>query len=264
MPFASNATTASLELLSGMMPAYRILFLDKDSEMPDLVIDHLGCSDRAWNMVCLDNQLQTWWSKCFFGIKCAGITSEVDKDKSTIWLEFHWMSRRNPQDPTRKISIDAPAEDAQGGPRAQHTMDSPSEAHVLDSEAAQFVKGPGVYYGDVAAHPGSRDLGLVMAFVRPSGRPLLSGHKFQITMTSEDAAKMKAMVDFQWACVNIANMSGAAGWPAFTGEDDDDDAFADARIATWAQMSLASVTEMPFIPGSGSNLPSHNDDSDTG
>lgn len=43
-------------------------------------------------------------------------------------------------------------------------------------------------------------------------------------MSAGDADKMKAMVDVQWACMQIASMSGAAGNPEFLVESDDEDA----------------------------------------
>lgn len=245
MPFSSNSTAASLKVLKVNIPAYRFFFLEEDSDMPDLVAEGIGCSDKSWNMICLNKQLHTWWSKCLLGIKCTGVTLEDDMTNSTVWLEFQWMCRRTPLDPGRKISIDNRAQDMPGRP------------HTQESEAARFVKGTGAYYGDAAVNPGSVSAGHIMDFISPSGRPLLSGHRFQNTMANEEAGKMKAMIDLQWACVNIASMSGAADWPPFT--DDDEDGEDDARVSVWVQeTSFASLTEMP------SNIPGRKDETGAG
>src|SRR6185437_7481672 len=43
----------------------------------------------------------------------------------------------------------------------------------------------------------------------------LSGRVWEIRIATDDAENMKAMVDLQWACIQIDTMSGAAGSPDF-------------------------------------------------
>lgn len=50
-----------------------------------------------------------------------------------------------------------------------------------------------------------------------------SSQAFDVQMPTEDALKMKLMVDFQWACVRILAMSGAAGSPELFYEPHNDD-----------------------------------------
>ncbi len=52
-------------------------------------------------------------------------------------------------------------------------------------------------------------------------------------MEMEDARKMKEMVDLQWACIQVATMSGAAGCPEFLIDWDKED---DEGI-DWAEIS---------------------------
>lgn len=40
-----------------------------------------------------------------------------------------------------------------------------------------------------------------------------------VLRTMVDAAKMKALIDLQWACLRIASMSGSAGDPEFLKDD---------------------------------------------
>ncbi|KAI2615692.1 hypothetical protein GGR54DRAFT_265245 [Hypoxylon sp. NC1633] len=54
-------------------------------------------------------------------------------------------------------------------------------------------------------------------------RPLRSGHTFEVSLEKEDAYNMKVMIDIQWACIQLASMSGAAGCPEFIIDSDDDD-----------------------------------------
>jgi hypothetical protein len=60
----------------------------------------------------------------------------------------------------------------------------------------------------------------------PSEEPNLSAQNM--------AENMKAMLDLQWACIQISVMSGAAGSPEFLeDDDDDDDDGTDSRVRAW-------------------------------
>lgn len=42
-------------------------------------------------------------------------------------------------------------------------------------------------------------------------------------MHAQEAENLKVMLDFQWGCILMAVMSGAAGWPGLLVEDDEED-----------------------------------------
>jgi hypothetical protein len=176
-------------------------------------------------MLSMNRQMHQWWSKGFFAIKCLGIIPQSNGD-STIQLQFHWMQRRIPQDPDRKINLDRDIDD-EGD----------------ECEAKKLVQGPKTFYGatDILGDISGKGRGIVSAANASSSRLLHSGHVFEIQMPAQDAENMKAMLDFQWACIQISVMSGAAGWPDFLAEDDDDDDD-DALVGEW--LETASFTSL--------------------
>lgn len=79
--------------------------------------------------------------------------------------------------------------------------------------------------------PNSND-GIVAAVDTRTSRPLRSGTMVSVSLSAlTDACNMKAMLDLQWACINIACMSGAAGSDDFLGSDEHDFFFYEGLIA---------------------------------
>ncbi len=83
-PFSANNNESKLTTLrrSEEVMAYWIVG-------PKL-LRHPGCSDKAWNMICLSRQLHKWWGECLWAFKCLGISFDGEDD-ATIHLQFHWM-----------------------------------------------------------------------------------------------------------------------------------------------------------------------------
>jgi len=65
-----------------------------EPKLQRLLANGLGCSDKSWNMICLNRQLHFWWAEARFGLKCLGITRH-DELNSRIQVQFYWLPRHN-------------------------------------------------------------------------------------------------------------------------------------------------------------------------
>jgi len=177
-------------------------------------------------MISMNKQMHKWWANAHFALKCLGICPDGE-DLWVVRLQFCWMKRQSMRNPYQEIDL---------------TTD----------ELKKFVNGSTGYYGDANQHEGEA---IVAAADASSNRPLCSGRIFEIRMgpseklemsAQEMAENMKAMLDFQWACIQISVMSGAAGSPEFLEDGDDDDA-TDARVRAWLETTplAPSVTAEP-------------------
>jgi len=188
-----------------------------------LISERLGCSDRTWNMISMNKQMHDWWSNARFGLKCLGIYPDGE-DIWVVRLQFHWMKRQDMRDPYREITLTA-------------------------EEVKKFIEGLTTYYDDADKHDDESEAAASAADAR-SNWALRSGRIFQIRMGPGEepemtaqrmAEKMKAMLDFQWNCIRISVMSGAAGSPEFLEDDNNDDA-TDDRIRAWLKATNSLCT----------------------
>ncbi|CAK7237237.1 hypothetical protein SCUCBS95973_009892 [Sporothrix curviconia] len=160
-----------------------------------LITAGLGASDQYWNMLSISPYLHSWWAKAYWAFQCTGI--ESSDDGHAVVLVFYWMPHRRGV-PRQKVSLEPGATDYQ------------------DMMGARGSYGTGRV-------PGSQSQGFANGIQHDSFRPIVSGQVFRVLLdTLEDAQKMKAMVDIQWACVRVAAMSAAA-----EPNDLDDDRFGD-------------------------------------
>lgn len=59
---------------------------------------------------------------------------------------------------------------------------------------------------------------------------------------------MKIMLDFQWTCILISVMSGAAGWPGFlSGDDDGEDDDGAGRVSEWLESMEAFKEQLTAV-----------------
>ena len=73
IPFTVNATEAGRAQLLAVRHAFDLILGSEPPRRYKLLTDHLGCSDKSWNMLSLNRQLHKWWSETYFAIKCLGI-----------------------------------------------------------------------------------------------------------------------------------------------------------------------------------------------
>jgi len=228
IPFAVNSNEKNRYKTTQAKSA-RILWLGSGKETTGrfkLISDYLGCSDMAWNMVSMNSQIHKWWAKSYFALKCLGIIPQSENE-SIIQLQLRWMPRSQKQ----KINV------GKGKNKAKEDSNLWQRAISLD-EGKKLVEDwkESLLQGEREdlMQPGVRERGgIVSAVDAISNRLLHSGHVLQIQMSTDEdmtatekAQNMKAMVDLQWACIQIASMSGAAGSPDFLVEppsDDEDD-----------------------------------------
>jgi len=176
-------------------------------------------------MLALSAQLHKWWGMTYFAFKCRGISPLSEDDLEwEIRLQFFWMPQSNP------------ATKGKGKAKATKQFDEPiplSDEVLVKKLVQDWEK------AIQAAEPRQGKAGgIVMGADAHSGRPLHSGRVFNIRLTTDrtptdnrsqpttarqKAENMKVMIDLQWASIQIATMSGAAGDPEFLGEDDDSD-----------------------------------------
>ncbi len=141
--------------------------------------------------------MHRWWNECRWALLCRRIIE--DSEEATVVLQFHWLPPTTPKATVGK-KWDRPI-DLQTG-----------EGKEMVEEWKQQMEAEK-----------RKGLASARAFDNETGRPLQSGHIFEIDTTVEDAWKMREMINLQWACLQIATMSGAAGDPAFLYDSDDDD-----------------------------------------
>lgn len=236
IPFAINSTQRSVAEVWDRR-RFDCLWPDTPVRRHRLLTGHLGCSDKVWNMISLNRQMHKWWSEAFFALKCLGIIPAQDlSGDATIQLQFHWMPRRaEGQQQTRQTDLKgkgwAGATDA--------SLHWARPVNLNNGEAMKMVNDwkERTQYGTPDILPTG---GTVSAADAATCRLLQTGHIVELQMSLEEAENIKAMVELQWACLQIASMSGAAGWNDFL-EDPDDDNYGDP-VREWlaAQQSPAT------------------------
>lgn len=201
VPFAFNSSTDNLDRTSRFMSSFRVFFppAPAPTAFNQLLTEGgLGCSDKHWNLLSISPYLHTWWSRPYWALECTGILphgdgygdgeGEGDNQKFAVVLVFHWMPHNGRNVPDKKVSMDLASTDCR----------------TMLSNLRE-----GLHYGQGL---GPSSAGHVTAIQHDCFRPIVSGQEFKVIMdTAEDAAMMREMVNFQWACVRVAAMSGAAG-----------------------------------------------------
>jgi hypothetical protein len=173
IPFASCARPNTLaNFCHYLTDASWIISPSSDDESTiNLLAREVGGSDKAWNMLCLNQQLHYWWGKPYFGLKY--LESEIpteNPDVTIIAVQFQWL------------------------PKLQNRMTLQRDAESIK----QFLESETVPKG-----------GVIKAF-RGSGHPVQSGDIFRIKVSTTDADKMRQALNLQWALVRIAALSGGA------------------------------------------------------
>lgn len=187
VPFEINSSEENLAHYRDQFFLLTHLVRKEDhARVMELLDSGLGCSDKAWNMLCLHPTLRDWWSKCYFGLKCTGIGPTscagqgLDHNYTgsyLVKLQFHWMPRNNGVHPRHYTQP------------CQDTIE----------KMLQIIE----KYDDTISEAH-----------KSSSCCLETGQIFTLSVSSrEDATKMQLMIDIQWANVRLAAMSGLSGKP---------------------------------------------------
>ncbi|KAL7950122.1 hypothetical protein V8C42DRAFT_309537 [Trichoderma barbatum] len=208
IPFAINASEAAISQCRLYLPIVNT-FLGKAAakRLQGLLGHGPGSSDKSWNMLCLHPTLHNWWGKCLFGLKFHGILPSSNVEMCAIQLQLHWMPRN--------------------GSVAR-------ECTKADADAVQKM---------LQTIKREQDYGLFTDSRKYDSRPLETGDVFSLVMPSEEADKMKTMIDIQWANTKLAAISGAAGIWELPGESPDEPDIDRAElIAAWRETLQPSET----------------------
>ncbi|RSL85472.1 hypothetical protein CEP51_003320 [Fusarium floridanum] len=89
VPFSSNNNYENLRKTSAVF-AHAKAFLGEEwmRQFEPLIQNAriLASSDKAWNMICLNIQMHTWWAKARFGFKCLGYDNPPEGGESVVTL----------------------------------------------------------------------------------------------------------------------------------------------------------------------------------
>ncbi|KAK5651105.1 hypothetical protein OQA88_13268, partial [Cercophora sp. LCS_1] len=175
---------------------------DSPQGLTNLFCSEPGCSDKAWNMVCLNRQLHDWWGRAQIGFRPLGIVDGDNMEEKKVQVQLYWM-------PTilRSNRATVPYE-AKVLPRdVDKLKDRLNEIHTRPQTAVET----GGWYA-VCRSVGDQSL---------PGYPVMTGDIFEWSVKTADAWKMKRAFELQWALIRIVAIAGGAG-PATLDEDDED------------------------------------------
>ncbi|KAI3329130.1 hypothetical protein HD806DRAFT_519416 [Xylariaceae sp. AK1471] len=215
IPFASCARPNTVATLRHhLIQTSRIFFSGSDvNSTIDLLANEVGGSDKAWNLLCLNQQLHFWWGKPYFGLKyLESEMSTENPDVTIITIQFQWLPKLQSRIPLQR--------------------DAEYIKRFLESETVP--KG-----------------GVIKAF-RGSGHPVQTGDTFRIKVSTTDADKMRQALNLQWALVRIAALTGGAEALELDDNDNDEPAplgnvihteeNRDAYVETWLQTVRLSAS----------------------
>ncbi|KAK7398504.1 hypothetical protein QQX98_012112 [Neonectria punicea] len=224
VPFAWNSTQTGVKKTS-LVLGYIAAFFDSASVVKyDRCLANAndpGSSDKAWNMLCLNRQLHWWWSKAQLGFKCLGI-EDSSENQAMVTLQFNWMPRQNMK-PTDKMTLTGERNDVD----------------AMVGSAIAFLRD--------GSFPPPEAFGRLKALHSHANRPILSGHIVKVPLPKADATRFKAMIDFQWAIVCVAALSGAAGAPELL-PDHEGWGDPDLRTALWVEAQAEMDVPPPELP----------------
>ncbi|KAM0234136.1 hypothetical protein ACHAPO_006515, partial [Fusarium lateritium] len=191
IPRAWNDTKENMELTRKVIHAVPI-FLDEgiDDNYDPLFADlhSLGTTEKCWNMISLDRQLQWYLDHRYLGLKCLSIDRCVEDDTNCIiTIQLNWLYRN--KNKPKEVTLEGDGNDFD----------------KLVNEIRHFEDHHQIEPGqDISA----------------TGIPLTSGQLARIKMSREDARKCRVMLDVGWFLSVVAGISGATEWPKFLPDHD--------------------------------------------
>jgi hypothetical protein len=200
LPSSWNEHLDDVYFTSAVMGAlYAFFSEDTATELRSLLANtaELGSSDKYWNMLNMNLDLRHYWGQAYCGLYCKGIAPCEEPDESTdlakvpfdVTIQFNWLRRRW-EKPNDKVTLEG----------------DDNEFMKMAERQIEYERDRSPSYNDTHGAPiaaGRVDMNILIE----------SGHEFTITMPREDAEKCKLVLDLQWAIIQIAAMSGAAGYP---------------------------------------------------
>ncbi|KAK4208147.1 hypothetical protein QBC37DRAFT_405561 [Rhypophila decipiens] len=229
MPYSLNHTKSNWNNLKDNIGSiFSAWWPSQDDEDDSLLTDSIACSDRVWNQICLNQQLHTWWRYGYWCFRCLGFSADDRGD--FIQLQFLWGKRQGNQAERwdRKIDLnkyeDGRPDEAidfiknwysrpEYGAKAQNQDPDEAEFVIINNWYTRPESGAKVE----TQNPDEAELVMMDS---ANGHPLVSGQTLKIYMPAKECAKMKLVIDLQFALIQICNMAGAAGSPDFFLDED--------------------------------------------
>ncbi|KAF5608458.1 uncharacterized protein FSUBG_4676 [Fusarium subglutinans] len=165
----------------------------------------LGGSDKAWNQLCLDPELYSWWAKGYCAFKFMH-SHDISAGKEMVTLQFRWMPqiKKRPR-MTMKIHGTGPEND---------WLNLMAE---LDTFHAQHQPPPKIG-------------GKTLRATTKAGTPLQSGHLIHICLPKEDVERLEVVINLQWCSIVFMAFIGAAGTPEMPLRDK-----LEEKVMTWLE-----------------------------
>ncbi|KAF5626030.1 hypothetical protein F52700_8745 [Fusarium sp. NRRL 52700] len=164
----------------------------------------LGGSDKAWNQICLDPELYSWWAKGYCAFKFEG-SQDIGEGNEMVTLQFRWMPQIKKRPGT--------AMNIQGTGPDNDWLNLMAE---LDTFHAQHQPPPTI--GGKALHATTK-----------TGAPLRSGHLIHICLPKEDVERLEIVINLQWCSIIFMAFIGATGNPEMPLRDDHE------KVTTWLE-----------------------------
>ncbi|KAF5562564.1 hypothetical protein FNAPI_3138 [Fusarium napiforme] len=190
LPFTCNDTVNHNNNTAYVKTGAGILLLKDISAQAPYVSNSraLGGSDKAWNQLCLDPELYSWWAKGYCAFKFMG-SQDIGEGKKMVTLQFRWMPQiKKRPGTTMNIHGTGPEND---------WLNLMAE---LDTFHAQHQPPPTIE-------------GSILRTTTKSGAPLRSGHLVHISLPKEDVERLEVVITLQWCSILFMALIGAAGDP---------------------------------------------------
>ena len=159
--------------------------------------DELGSSDKAWNMIALSPELQSYWSKAYFGLKWIGADNPTsnDNDIATFKVEWHWLPRDAVGALERRL----------GKLKRTNHCSLPE----IDLKSEKVVNLVCHALKEAWTPPSSTFPELARTKYASSSRPVETGHIISLRVKRSDLDKTEILIKTQWLAVQMAALSGA-------------------------------------------------------
>ncbi|KAH7317155.1 hypothetical protein B0I35DRAFT_434653 [Stachybotrys elegans] len=213
----------------------------------------------AWNMVCLSEQMHTWWGKAYWGFE--PLVPVSAEGKYHVTCIFRWVFRK-----TQEFA-NTPMEIRKGKNDLKDLLDEVEKWE--EGEASDGEEGRMKQPAPSAFTPG----GKIGASNVESLAPIRSGREVIFPFDRrDDAWRFYKVMQIQWACVRLSAISGAAD--VWANEMDDEERRGRTTVRAGETASVEDLGEtggpwlfrrenmpgpispgQPGAPGSGSPMP---------
>lgn len=174
----------------------------------------LAASDKAFNLICLRQDLHEYWGKAHFGLKWIGNVSEPDQNGyKTFEVQWHWM-------PSRLVDrLSSRASDGSNTPglidevkgnvpdmRREVDLDTEKGRNAISQALVRVFEEPNL---DSRQPPPKSIAGPKVIVRDEDGHLIQSGRVFRLKVRAQDVEKTETLIKAQWLALKIAAIAGA-------------------------------------------------------